>query len=51
MKKAFRILPICFISILNPLFSVQAQETERVLGLEEMDGLYMTNLWYEEDVL
>ena len=39
MKKAFRILPICFISILNPIFSVQAQETERVMGLEEIFSL------------
>ena len=39
MKKAFRILPICFISVLNPIFSVQAQETERVMGLEEIFSL------------
>ncbi|MBD5202464.1 MAG: TolC family protein [Bacteroidales bacterium] len=39
MKKAFRILPICFISILNPIFSVQAQETERVMRLEEIFSL------------
>ena len=39
MTKAFRILPICFISILNPIFSVQAQETERVMGLEEIFSL------------
>ena len=39
MKKAFRILSICFISILNPIFSVQAQETERVMGLEEIFSL------------
>ena len=39
MKKAFRILPICFISILNPIFSVQAHETERVMGLEEIFSL------------
>ena len=39
MKKAFRILPICIISILNPIFSVQAQETERVMGLEEIFSL------------
>ena len=39
MKNAFRFLPICFISILNPIFSVQAQETERVMGLEEIFSL------------
>ena len=39
MKKAFRILPICFISILNPIFSVQAQMAERVMGLEEIFSL------------
>ena len=39
MKKAFRILPICFISILNPIYSVQAQEKERVMGLEEIFSL------------
>ena len=39
MTKAFRILPICFISILNPIFSAQAQERERVMGLEEIFSL------------
>ena len=39
MKKAFRIFPLCFISVLNPIFSVQAQETERVMGLEEIFSL------------
>ena len=39
MTKAFRILPICFISLLNPISSVQAQETERVMGLEEIFSL------------
>ena len=39
MKKAFRILPICFISILNPIVSEQAQMAERVMGLEEIFSL------------
>ena len=39
MKKAFRVLPLCFISILNPIFSVQAQMAERVMGLEEIFSL------------
>ena len=39
MKKAFRVLPLCFISILNPIFSVQAQTAERVMGLEEIFSL------------
>ena len=39
MKIAFRILPLCFILMLDSIFTVQAQEKELVMCLEEMFSL------------